>query len=66
MGKLGNWSWEKDMNAQLKQMGVKEIKLWKAPFKFKKSRKTMLKQFKKNLGLKDRCLRRKGIPMRRN
>ena len=53
MGKLGNWSWEKDMNAQLKQMGVKEIKLWKAPFKCKKSRKTMLKQFKKNLGLKD-------------
>tara|TARA_R100000008_G_C3566305_1_gene159319 strand:- start:362 stop:532 length:171 start_codon:yes stop_codon:yes gene_type:complete len=47
------YSWEKEMDSQLNQMGVKEINLWKAPFKFKKSRKTMIKQFKKNLGLKD-------------
>ena len=53
MSKTIRYSWEKEMDSQLKQMGVKEIKLWQAPFKFKKSRKVMIKQFKKNLGLKD-------------
>ena len=48
------------MDSQIKQMGAKKIE-WKAPpkdykkieFKFKKSRKTMINQFKKALGLKD-------------
>jgi len=53
MTKEKRYSWEKEMDSQLKQMGVKEIKLWQAPFKFKTSRKTMIKKFKKNLGLKD-------------